>query len=351
MQKTQSYEKSFACHPKAKYWSPKNEGKPENYALNSHSKCWFDCDKCGHEFSKILKNINLANSWCPYCVVPTKNLCGNCDRCFEKSFASHPRAISWSSKNKVVPHEVALKTHKPYLFDCECGHEFSSCISDITCNNSWCPYCSKPPKKLCGDILNCISCQSKTFASIEKSKYWSPKNTKKPIEVFKSTAERFIFDCPKCNNEFESKLCHITDGAWCPNCRYKTEDLLFDKLKEIYPHIKNQVKFDWCKNIKHLPFDFVIDAKKIIIECDGEQHWVQVGKWKTPEHNRARDLYKMKCANENGYSVIRIIQEDVLKNKYDWLGELVKNIDTICNEKKVQNVYMCKNNEYNKFYV
>lgn len=54
----------------------------------------------------------------------------------------------------------------------------------------------------------------------------------------------------------------------------------------------------------------------------------------------------MKCANENGYSMIRIVQEDVFKDKYDWLHELLENIDKIVSEKVVQNMYMCKNNEY-----
>ena len=57
----------------------------------------------------------------------------------------------------------------------------------------------------------------------------------------------------------------------------------------------------------------------------------------------------MKCANENSFSVIRIIQEDIFKNKYDWLCELVNNIEKITNENRVQNIYMCKNNEYKNF--
>jgi len=148
---------------------------------------------------------------------------------------------------------------------------------------------------------------------------------------------------------FESKLCHITDGSWCPNCRYKTEDKLLKILIEKYPNLRSQYKVNWCKDIKHLPFDFVIEERKIIVEIDGEQHWKQVAKWKTPEHNRKRDLYKMKCANENGFSVIRIIQEDIFKNKYNWLDELCENIEKITNENIVQNIYMCKNNEYKDF--
>jgi very-short-patch-repair endonuclease len=340
------YENRFASHPKAKFWSTRNEGKPEDYALNSHKKFWFDCE-CGHQFDIQLNNVNVLNRWCSYCA--NKKLCGNCDICHNKSFASHYRANNWSNKNEIQPNYVFKYSHKEYMFDCECGHEFKSSPRLIANNNSWCPYCSNPSKKLCNDIEKCLSCKNKTFASVERSKNWSNKNKKKPIEVFKSTAEIFIFDCDKCNNEFKSKLCHITDGSWCPTCRYKTEEKLTKILTDIYPLIKTQAKFDWCKYKKHLPFDFVIDDKKIIVEVDGEQHWKQVAKWKSPEHNRNRDLYKMKCANENGYSVIRIVQEDVFKDKYDWFTELQQYILDICQQNIVQNIYMCKNDEYKDF--
>ena len=64
---------------------------------------------------------------------------------------------------------------------------------------------------------------------------------------------------------------------------------------------------------------------------------------------RKNDLYKIECANENGYSIIRILQKDVYYDKYDWLTELCENIKKITDENKVQNIYMCKNNEYKDF--
>jgi len=103
------------------------------------------------------------------------------------------------------------------------------------------------------------------------------------------------------------------------------------------------------QNIKHLHFDFVIEERKIIIEQDGIQHWKQVAKWKSHEHNKKRYLYKMDCANKNGFSVIRILQEDIYKNKYEWLYELIRNIEKNTNDNVVQNIYMCKNNEYKDF--
>lgn len=98
-----------------------------------------------------------------------------------------------------------------------------------------------------------------------------------------------------------------------------------------------------------MPFDFAIEERKIIIELDGKQHFEQIGNWQAPEKNREIDFYKMKCANENGFSMIRLLQNDVYKNKYDWLQELIYNIEKITNENRVQNIYMCKNNEYKDF--
>jgi hypothetical protein len=53
----------------------------------------------------------------------------------------------------------------------------------------------------------------------------------------------------------------------------------------------------------------------IIIELDGLQHFKQVSNWKSPDDNLINDKYKMKCVNENNYSIIRILQDDV----YNWL--------------------------------
>lgn len=50
----------------------------------------------------------------------------------------------------------------------------------------------------------------------------------------------------------------------------------------------------------------------------------------------------MKCANQNGYSVIRILQKDIWHNKYNWLTELLDNINKIQNNGIVQNIYMGK---------
>jgi very-short-patch-repair endonuclease len=191
-------------------------------------------------------------------------------------------------------------------------------------------------------------CFQNSFASVERSKYLSDKNIN-PRQLFKSTNKKYEFECDVCNQLFKTQLSDITKGVWCRYCFNKTEKILFDKLVTIYPTLKRQFKVDWCKDKKHLPFDFVIADKSVIIEQDGPQHFVQIGNWQTPEVTKINDLYKMKCANDNGFSIIRILQKDVFHNRYDWLNELSSNVEKIVTEKVVQNIYMCKKDEYKDF--
>jgi very-short-patch-repair endonuclease len=289
----------------------------------------------------------------------SKRLCDNvdCQTCFEKSFSSHEKSKYWSEKNgDVNPSQVFKGTGNKYWFDCDiCGHKFESALKHITSlKPSWCPYCANPPQKLC-EKEECKTCCNKSFASHEKSKYWSVKNGDiKPRQVFKgSSNKKYWFDCDY-GHEFESSLNEITGqhNTWCPICVNKTEKKLYEQLLQIYPNLVSQFRVDWCKNIiskRNLPFDFVLEEQKVIIELDGNQHFVQVMNWKTPEEQFENDQYKEKCANENGYSVIRIIQEDVWNDAYDWLNELNQNICKITSEITIQNIYMCKNNEYNDF--
>ena len=157
-----------------------------------------------------------------------------------------------------------------------------------------------------------------------------------------------IIKCVKHGEFIQTPNSHLS-GRGCPSCINKTEQKLYELLSQIYPLLEKQYKVEWCKNKLYLPFDFVLKLLKIIIELDGSQHFIQVSNWEAPEETRIVDLYKMKCANDNGFSVIRILQEDVYYDRYDWLSELVTSIKKIVEENKVQNIYLCKNNEYNRY--
>lgn len=125
----------------------------------------------------------------------------------------------------------------------------------------------------------------------------------------------------------------------------KTEHKLLNVLKRKY-NVEPQKRFDWCRGEiteRHLPFDFLLPDYNIMIELDGPQHFRQISNWKSPEEQQKIDHYKMDKAILHGYTIIRILQEDVCDDKYKWWPELQKHVHVHQNP---ISIYMCKNNEY-----
>ena len=232
-------------------------------------------------------------------------------------------------------------------------------VHDLLCTVHQKYYCQRAGDHHRGS--RCDLCKSDTLSELYRSPYTEliqdckEKHKKENYEYDENEPEDYTngeskipVRCPKHGIWHPSARNHV-QGSKCPSCLNKTEQKLYELLIQIYPMLKRQHKVDWCKNISYLPVDFMLEIFKIIIELDGPQHFIQVSNWKSPEETHKGDLYKMKCANENGFSVIRLTQEDVLYDKYEWLSELVGSIKKIVEENIVQNIYLCKNNEYDQF--
>ena len=78
---------------------------------------------------------------------------------------------------------------------------------------------------------------------------------------------------------------------------------------------------------------------------DGLQHFKQIANWKNYEDIMKKDVYKMKQVIKNGYTIIRLLQEDVWYNKNDWSKKLTDCINThpINNNSYY---FLCAKNEY-----
>ena len=349
-----SLDKSLSSHDASKWFSNKNidsNGElisTDYICLGSHDKYWFNCDNCSHDFEISINKLN--NQWCPYCRDSHNKFCDNqeCKTCYENSISSiikNKFYIIDDFNDKII--KISKKSHTKINLKCKnCDHNFSLQSNRIACG-SGCPYCCNPPQQLCTDD-DCKKCFNKSFASSPKCKYLDEPNIN-PRELCKASGKKFKFKC-EFNHSFESTLCNIAFNRWCPLCVNKTEKKVYEKLKFIYPNLERQFKTKWCKNINCLPFDFVLGEYKLIIELDGPQHFIQISNWQSPEQTRERDKYKLQCANNNGYSIIRLLQEDVYYDTYDWFDELIKSIEKIKIELIIQNIYLCKNNEYSQMF-
>lgn len=158
---------SFADHPMAKYFSKKNVDdngskiRPRDLFKNSHILYWFRCSESKHKFKARLDNISRDHD-CPYPCCGKQKLCdsGDCDICYNASFASSERFRSLSSlglkyflANNPLPREIFKSTKDGYKFKCKNGHEFEASLHHINYYNSWCPRCPFPDESECIKIL------------------------------------------------------------------------------------------------------------------------------------------------------------------------------------------------------
>lgn len=341
------------------FWDKiKNKIKPRQIFGKGDTPIYFNCPDCHHSIKKIAKDLTVNKTWCPYCSHYNKKLCKdtNCNFCYNNSLSSVLDDLELEFDyelnncfdtlgNMNYPRMITIKSGKEYLFKhLKCGHSFPKIVANITDKQTGCPYCCNPPQKLCMN-KKCTNCFNKSFANFNNitlnRKYkvdcWDKiKNNNSPRDVFMhNDSSKQWFICDVCNHSFDSTLYNICCGCWCPKCVYKTEKKLYKWLKKKFPKYtilwgRKECTFEWCKNPngngKFYPFDFCIIELNLIIELDGEQHFSQVSNWTCPNKTKESDIYKMKQAIKNGYKMIRILQEDVFKDKKNWEKRLYKSI-------------------------
>jgi len=182
--------------------------------------------------------------------------------------------------------------------------------------------------------------------------------------VYSNAISKSIVKCKECGEEFSISPNNYFGGKGCPLCYLKTKKKLYKSLKPLFPNLKTELAVDWCRNTEEsngkfhkFPYDFYIEDGDlnlhIIIELDGVQHIKPVeyfDRKMTFEERHKRDVYKEKCAKENGYHTIRILQEDVLYDNNSWLSNILYEIEYIKNNKDIiHHRYICDNNEYDIF--
>lgn len=306
----------------------------EECIKNSRSTIKLICNACKYIcFPSIDSHIN-GKTGCPDCGgVAIWNL----SRFLIKANEIHGNTFDYS----MITKENIIGTSSVIKIACNmCKYTWQTSINSHIYSKSGCPECSG---KVEWTLVRFIF----RAEHIHGNKFNYSKITDEDING--ANGEIDII-CNACTNAWSTTISsHINKKSGCPFCVYKTEQKLFDILILKYELIKRQFCADWCKRKRYLPFDFILGNEKIIIELDGDQHFMQISNWQSPEIAQEKDIYKMKCANENGYSVIRILQKDVFKDKYDWLADLIYAIEKIKIERIPQNIFLCKNNEYNNF--
>ena len=268
---------------------------------------------------------------------------------FENSFASNKKSIYWSKKNKLQPYNVSKATNKKFIFDCNiCGHEFIKRISNIH-NNQWCPFCCKIKSKLCINI-ECEFCFKRSFASSDKSKYWSSKNKIKPRDINISSGKKFIFNCNICTHEFIAQLVKITNNTWCPYCcdyNKKLCDNIQCNLCLNNSFLSSEKSKYWSSKNKIQPRNVnILSGKKYIFNCNcGHEFLSQInsiykGHWCPYCCNGGSQKL---CNNELCIMCLNNSFANNEKSKY-WSYKNTEKPRQVMNSTKNKYIFSCENN-------
>jgi len=170
---------------------------------------------------------------------------------------------------------------------------------DIICNRHG-EFAQTPKKHLNGN--GCPKCAYKNL-SIEEIKEEFNKIHHNRYDYskflsYENHIDKILIICNK-HGEFEQSITKHKQGHGCCKCNNsKSEIIIENYLKDKNIEYINQKKFDDCKNINKLPFDFYLPKYNICIEYDGRQHFNSI------------DIF-----GGDDY-LTKIIKNDKIKNEY-----------------------------------
>lgn len=128
--------------------------------------------------------------------------------------------------------------------------------------------------------------------------------------IYAGSRKKIKIICKK-HGQFSQRANSHLMGYGCPYCcESKGEERIKKYLDENKINYCRQKRFDDCRNIRPLPFDFYLPSLNLCIEYDGEQHFKEKSfssSNKEFENNRKKDEIKNNYCNKKGRpNLIRI---------------------------------------------
>jgi hypothetical protein len=216
----------------------------------------------------------------------------------------------------VLIEEYKGRKRKSKVKNLECGHEYDVNIGNAL-SGSGCPLCHgfKDTKRFAEEVKSRYNDQYKVIGEYV--------NNRTKIEVIHN----------ECGHRWKVIPKDLLNDERCPNCILsKGERYIKKYLESKNIEFEQQYKFNECRDINPLPFDFAVmmDGNLSLIEFDGSQHFRDSsGYWGgrcSFEGIKHRDGIKNRFCHENNIPLLRI--------PYWWIknGRAKKEIDLfVCN--------------------
>lgn len=276
--------------------------------INIEQKVKIICPKCGEQ------NIKAA-----YLVS------GRGCKCFKNRYIANKSKKPDIEKinNKFSNFEIDWSTYKSCMenvkIKCKvCNNIFERSFNALKSKNHGCPWCSGNYKSL------------ETVKAELYEKYGNEIFDFSLITEYSSNREKKQIVCKKCKNVFNSDIHDMLSlkGRKCPYCydESKGEREIRLCLNKFGVTFFKEKRFDGCKDINTLPFDFYVPDYNLLIEYQGEQHYENRKKFGSKNNLQTvqkHDKIKKEFALNNGFNFLEIPYWD-FKNIRKLLNENIK---------------------------
>ena len=223
-----------------------------------------------------------------------------CYQCYHKLYhtpskpnCDYKRLTEEQAKDILLERNILLLNHpvdEDGKFPFKHNKETLLKLKCLTCGNEWesspiqtlhwgtgCPECKRRKQSESIKERMKINNPSKKYNSTEDINEILKTRNIKMLSPYSCYIKKAVFECLECHETWEGYFIHVFyRGAQCPYCHPKFsngENLVKSFLDKENIKYKMYYKFDDCRYINPLPFDFYLPDYNCCIEYQGAQHY------------------------------------------------------------------------------
>lgn len=263
-------------------WHPTKNGEktPADFPAGSNRRVWWKCDKGpDHEWRAAINTrtgsgTSVSGYGCPFCSHHKLSVT-NSLQTLNPEIASqwHP-----TKNGDLTPADVVVGTRKRVWWKCPEGpdHEWEGSIGERAGTTSNCPFC----ENLRVSVTNNLQA---IFPDIADEWHPTKNGDLTPSDIVFGSGKKVWWRCKvDSKHEWKTTARHRIGSppnspTGCPKCFKKSQSLVFDYVKRIYPEEK--VLFDYkhpkllFSSGRKMELDIYIESLSLAIEYQGEYHF------------------------------------------------------------------------------
>ena len=209
----------------------------------------------------------------------------------------------------VIALEPYVSRKKELLHGCTiCNHTWYVIPHNILNNHSGCPACARK-------IQNAVLNQNREHRKYTRETYLEKLqnihfDTIQLIGEFVHTYVPTKHQCTDCNHIWKPLPTKLLEGRGCPKCKLsKGEKYIGNLLQSMNIEYEIEKTFDDLLYKNPLRFDFYIPSQNLLIEYDGEHHFLPINHFdgkRGHELTKKRDKIKDEYAKKHNIRLLRI---------------------------------------------